>query len=147
MSRWFFLFFLSLINAFPDAQIFFASTGLSAPAFSGLEGGHSPLWLDSGCDLLHLRLCDALVDLHRCPLAHLVGDMRVGVHGGGAGYMAQDGGQRLDVHSMGQGIGCESMAQIVKANLLTSRMLQQCVKPSADCRGDNRQIVLLGRGE
>lgn len=56
----------------------FVSTGLSAPAFSGLEGGHSPFWLGNGC-ALYLRLCDALVDLHRCPLAHLVGDMGVGV--------------------------------------------------------------------
>lgn len=56
----------------------FASAGLSAPAFSGLEGGHSPFWLGNGC-VLYLRLCDALVDLHRCPLAHLVGDMGVGV--------------------------------------------------------------------
>ena len=82
-----FLFFLSLINAFPDAQIFFASTGLSAPAFSGLEGSHGALWLGNSCILLHLRLCDALVDLHRCPLSHLVGDMGVGVQGRGTGHM------------------------------------------------------------
>ena len=139
-----FLFFLSLINAFPDAQIFLPQLASRLQRFLAWK----VVIVRSGWTV---AVTSPAPPPLRCPgrssplpFAHLVGDMRVGVQGGGAGHMAQDGGQRLDVHSMGQGIGCESMAQIVKANVLTSRMLQQCVKPSADCRGDNRQIVLLG---
>ena len=29
--------------------------------------------------------------------------------------MAQDGGQRLDIHPAGQGVGCESMTKLVEA--------------------------------
>ena len=121
----------------------FVSTGLSSPAFSGLEGCYGTLRLDNSCILLHLRFCNTLVNLHRYPLAHLVGDMRVGIQGGCAGYMAQDGGQRLDIHPMSQGVGCESMPQIMKSHQLTARMLQQCVEPPADCRGDNRHVFLF----
>ena len=35
--------------------------------------------------------------------------MGVGVQRGRAGHMAQDGGQRLDVHPVGQGVGGEGV--------------------------------------
>lgn len=44
----------------------------------------------------------ALVDLHRRPLSHLIGDVRIGVQRGSAGYMSQNGGQSFDVHAVGQ---------------------------------------------
>ena len=71
------------------------SACLSAPPFPRLEGGHGALFW-----FLLLRidfhLGDALVDLYRCPLPHLVGDMGVGVQRGGTGHMAQDGREGLD---------------------------------------------------
>ena len=82
------------------------SACLSAPPLPCLEGGHRSLFR---LFLLLRDLClgDAPVDLHRRLLPHLVGDMGVGVQRGGAGHMAQDGGQRLDVHPIGQGGGGE----------------------------------------
>ena len=107
-----FRFFSPLINALPDAQIFLVSACLSAPPFPCLEGGHCSLFRLFFL-LCNLRLGDALVDLHRRFLPHLVSDMGVGIQRGGAGHMAQDGGQRLNIHSIGQGVGGEGMAQIV----------------------------------
>ena len=72
--------------------------------------------------------------------------MGVGVQGGHTGYKAKDGGHRLGVRSMGQGVGCENVAQIMKANLIISRVLQQCVKPPADCRGNKWRVFFLGEG-
>lgn len=43
--------------------------------------------------------------------------------------MAQDGGQRLDVHPMGQGIGCESMSEIMKAKVRKPCLFQQDLHP------------------
>ena len=81
----------------------------AAPPFPRLEGGHGALFW-----LLLLRfdfhLSDALVDLYRCFLPHLIGDMGVGVQCGGAGHMAQDSGECLDVHSIGQGVGGECVS-------------------------------------
>ena len=84
------------------------SACLSAPSLPRLEGGHgallglSLLWFD-------FRLGDTLVDFRRRPLSHLVGYMGVGVQRGRAGHMTQDGGQRLDIHPIGQGGGCKSV--------------------------------------
>lgn len=92
----------------PAGRLACTSACLPAPPFSRLEGGHGALpgllllWFD-------FRLGDAQVDFHRRSLPHLVGDMGVGVQRGSAGHMAQDGGQRLDVHPVGQGIGGEGM--------------------------------------
>ncbi len=66
--------------------------------------------------LLHLTPCDPLVDVHRRLLPHLVGDVGVGVQGGGGGDMADDGGERLDVHPVFQGHGGKSMPQIMKSD-------------------------------
>ena len=84
------------------------SACLSAPSLPCLEGGHGSLFR---LFLLFCDLClgDALVDLHRCFLPHLVSDMGVSVQRGGAGHMAQDSGQRLDVHPVGQGVGGEGV--------------------------------------
>ena len=94
----------------------------SAPSLSCLEGGHRSLFrlfllLRDHC------LGDAPVDFHRRLLSHLISDMGVGVQRGRAGHMAQDGGQRLDVHPVGQGVGCKSMPQIVEPNPIASRMV------------------------
>ena len=84
------------------------SACLSAPPFPRLEGGHGALFW-----FLLLRidfhLGEALVDLYRCPLPHLVGDMGVGVQRGGTGHMAQDGREGLNVHPVGQGVGGEGV--------------------------------------
>lgn len=41
--------------------------------------------------------------------------MGVSVQRGGAGHMAQDSGQRLDVHPIGQGVGGEGVTKLVEA--------------------------------
>ena len=49
------------------------------------------------------------VDLVRRALPHGIGDVGVGVQGGGAGHMADNGAQRLDVHAVFQGGGGEGV--------------------------------------
>ena len=100
------------------------SAGLSAPSFSCLEGGHRSLFRLLLL-LRDLRLGDAEVYLHRRPLPHLIRDMGVGVQRGGAGYMAQDGGQGLHIHSVGQSVGCECMPQIMEPDPLAPGMVQE----------------------
>ena len=56
-------------------------------------------------------------------LPHVVGDMGVDIQRGAAGHMADDGGQRLDVHPMLQSVGGEHMSQIMEAHLLASSPL------------------------
>lgn len=63
---------------------------------------------------LDFCLGNALVDLFRRPLPHLIGDMGVGVQRSGAGYMVQDGGQRFDIHPVCQGVGGEGMPKLVE---------------------------------
>ena len=122
------------------------SACLSAPSFPRLEGGHGAilvpliLWLD-------FRLGDTPVDLHRRFLPHLVSNMGVGVQRGGAGHMAQDGGQRLNVHSVGQGVGGEGMPQIVEPDPLTSGVIQDPVQAQVDGRRAHRRVLFLGRRE
>ena len=84
------------------------SACLPTPTFPHLEGGHSALL---GPLLLGFDFCfgDSLVDFHRRSLPHIVGDMGVSIQRGGAGHMAQDSGQRLDVHLVGQGVGGEGV--------------------------------------
>ena len=77
--------------------------------------------------LSHLRLCDTLVELHRCFLPHLISDMGVSVQGGRTEYMAKDGGQGFNVHPVGQSIGC--MAQIMKPDIRQPRPFQQGFQP------------------
>lgn len=55
--------------------------------------------------------------------------MGVGVQRGGAGHMAQDGGQHLDVHPVGQGVGGEGMPQIMETKVRESCCLQQRFHP------------------
>ena len=106
------------------------SACLSAPPFPRLEGGHGALFW-----FLLLRfdfhLSDALVDLYRCPLPHLVGDMGVGVQCGGTGHMAQDGREGLNVHPVGQGVGGEGVPQILLLTIITRTFacMQIQIKP------------------
>ena len=67
------------------------------------------LWLEAGhcmADLCLGHICrwgllgNALVDLHRRRFLHIVSNMGIAVQGRGAGYMAYNGGQGLDVHPL-----------------------------------------------
>lgn len=58
--------------------------------------------------------------------------------------MPQDGGQRLDVHSVGEGIGGKGVPHIMKAHPLTARVVQQPVQPLAHHRWEQRRVLLLG---
>ena len=102
------------------------------------------LRLGSSWVLLYFHLCDAPVDFHRRFLPHLISDMGVSVQGGRTGYMAKDGGQRLDVHPVGQSIGCESMPEIMEPYRFTPRMIQYPAKPLTGHMWKDWQIVLLG---
>ena len=39
--------------------------------------------------------------------------------------MSQDAGQRFDVHSAGEGMGCKGVPEIMKPDVGQSRLLQQ----------------------
>ena len=58
--------------------------------------------------------------------------------------MAQDGGQRLNIHSIGQGVGGEGMAQIVEPDPLAPGVIQYTVQPMVDHRGAQMGILLFG---
>ena len=51
---------------------------------------------------VQLQPYDPLVDLHRCCTAHFVGDVGVYIQRGAAGDVANNGGERFDVHAMFQ---------------------------------------------
>lgn len=71
-----------------------AGGGFAGRSFSGVRGGVSS---------------NPLIDFCRCGALHLVGDMGVDVQGSGAGHMADDGGEGLDIHAVLQGGGGEGM--------------------------------------
>ena len=50
--------------------------------------------------------------------------MGIDVQCGGGRHMADDGGQRLDVHAVFQRVGGEGMPQVVKADVLAVRPIQ-----------------------
>lgn len=67
-------------------------------------------------------------------LLHLVGYVGICVQGSSAGYITQNCRQGLDVHSVGLGVGCKSMARTMKSHPFTSRIIQNSVQ------------ALMGRG-
>ena len=111
----------------------------------GLEGAGRQFL---GClpVIFWLRLSDPPVDLIRRALPHGVGDVGVGVQRGGAGHMADDGGQRLDVHSVLQGGGGEGVPQVVEPQTLALRPLQHRLEPFADSAGSIGESSLTGEG-
>ena len=74
------------------------------------------------------------VNLFRHQLLHLVGYVGICVQGSSAGYITQNCRQGLDVHSVGLGVGCKSMARTMKSHPFTSRIIQNSVQ------------ALMGRG-
>lgn len=64
-------------------------------------------------------MSDALVDEIGGVLAHGVGDVAVDVDGGGGADVADDGGERLNVHAVLQGGSGEGMTKIVKTYIFT----------------------------
>lgn len=90
---------------------------LSAPAFSGLECGHCSFLRCAFFCELRLRFFDTHIDFRRRFLPHLVRDMGVGVQCSGAGHMAQDGRQSLDVHSVCQSVGGECVSEVMKSDI------------------------------
>lgn len=74
------------------------------------------------------------VNLFRRQLLHLVGYVGICVQGSSAGYITQNCRQGLDVHSVGLGVGCKSMARTMKSHPFTSRIIQNSVQ------------ALMGRG-
>ena len=90
---------------------------------------------------------DPPVDLVRCVLSHGIGNVCVGVEGGGAGHVADDGAQGLDVHAVLQGSGGEGVPQIVKPQTLTLRPLQHRLEPLPDSSWVHRGVFLDWRRE
>ena len=113
----------------------------------GLEGAGG--WF-LGCRFLpgfRFGSPDSLVDLVRRVLPHGIGDVGVGVQGGGAGHMADDGAQGLDVHAVFQGGGGEGVPQIVEPQMPALRSLQHCLEPLSDGGWVHRGVFLDGGGE
>ena len=79
---------------------------LAVLSFDGLEGGPGGLFRNRGF-LMRFYLCNGPVNFSRSRLPHLIGDVGVHVQRGGAGDVADNGGQGLDVHSMFQRVGCK----------------------------------------
>lgn len=105
-----------------DRAAYFCLCSL-APSLSCLKIRHGTLLRRILFYWQRLRLCDACVDFHRRLLTHLIRDMGVGVQRSSCGYMAQDGRQRLNVHSVGEGIGSKGVAEIMEAYPFTSGMI------------------------
>ena len=105
---------------------------VATPSFPCLEVCHgmfSPLfWLFDLC------FRGITVNLFRHQLLHLVGYVGICVQGSSAGYITQNCRQGLDVHSVGLGVGCKSMARTMKSHPFTSRIIQNSVQ------------ALMGRG-
>lgn len=108
------------------------SACFATPSFPCLEVCHgmfSPLfWLFDLC------FRGITVNLFRRQLLHLVGYVGICVQGSSAGYITQNCRQGLDVHSVGLGVGCKSMARTMKSHPFTSRIIQNSVQ------------ALMGRG-
>lgn len=108
------------------------SACFATPSFPCLEVCHgmfSPLfWLFDLC------FRGITVNLFRRQLLHLVGYVGICVQGSSAGYITQNCRQGLDVHSVGLGVGCKSMARTMKSHPFTSRIIQNSVQ------------TLMGRG-
>lgn len=71
--------------------------------------------------------------------------MGVDIQRGAAGHVADDGAQRLDVHSVLQRGGGEGVPEIVEPEALTLRPLQHCLEPFPD-GGRIHGGILLDRG-
>ena len=127
----------------PGGPVLCHSTCFPTPSLPRLEGSHGAflgrllLWFD-------FRLGDALVNLYRCSLPHLVSDMGVSVQRGGAGHMAQDSGQCFNIHSVGQSIGGECVSQIVEPGSLTPGVIQYAVQPMVDRGRAHGGVFFLG---
>lgn len=96
---------------------------------------------------------DAVVRFRRSPvdagggiLPHGVGDMGIDVQCGGGRHMADDGGQRLDVHAMFQRVGGEGMPQVVKADVLAVRPIQNLGQLLPDGGWVQWGVLLFGEG-
>ena len=124
-----------------------AGARLAPLAFVGPEGAGRQFLGRSLPLFPRLGLADAPVDLVRRALPHGVGDVGVGVQGGGAGYMADDGAQSLDVHPVLQGGGGEGVPEIVEPQTPALRPLQHRLEALSDGGGVHGGVLLHGRGE
>ena len=97
---------------------------LAALALVRLEGAGSGLSWHRLILHLCLRFDDALVNLHCCCTAHLIGDMGVDVQRSAAGNVTNHRGESFDIHSMLQGHGGEQVAEVVEADVLAPGPLQ-----------------------
>jgi len=70
------------------------------------------------------RLADAAVDVGGGLPLHIVGDVGIDVQRSRRRYMAQHGGEGLDVHAALECQRCKGVAQVVKPHVLAARQLQ-----------------------
>jgi len=98
----------------------------------------------SFCLWLRLHLYDGPVDFCRRRLPHFVGDVGVDIQRCGTGDVANNGGQGLDVHAMLQGVGGECVSEVVEADMLAARPLQDDGQLLSDSSRVPRRIFLSG---
>ena len=96
---------------------------------------------------VRLQPTDTLVDLHRRCTAHFVGDVGVYIQCGAAGDVANNGGERFDVHAMFQTCCAKYMAQIVESNLFAPSPIQNDLQPFSDGGGVSWRIFTGWRGK
>ena len=118
----------------PELPIDFGGTARTrfAPlSLAGTEGAGG--WF-SGCgfNFLWVRPADAPVDFYGRRPAHLIGDVGVDVQRGAAGYVTDDGGEGLDVHSMFQRNRGKCVSKIVKAYFFAPSPLQNGLQSLSD---------------
>ena len=77
-------------------------------------------------------------------MPHFVGDVGVDVQRGGAGDVANNGGQGLDVHAMFQGVGGECVSEVVEADMLAARPFQNSGQLFSNGGGVQRRIFFFG---
>ena len=96
--------------------------------------------------LRHL-IAQAPIDFGGGFAEHIASDVRINVQRCSRRHMAQHGGECLDVHAVFQCHGGESMAQIMKSDLLAPGPLQNDMESTEHGARCERHIQILRRGE
>ena len=140
------------IASFKEMVVNLTDAAGARPALAahvGLEVGHTRLFrLGRGSFLPRLRsvllrrcFADAAVDVGGGREPHVVGDVGIDVQCGGRRHMAQHGGEGFHIHAVFQSQRCESMAKVMKSNMLAPRVFQDELQSAAHHAGCNGTVL------
>ena len=84
------------------------------------------------------------VDFSGGLLLHIISDVGIGVQRSGTRDVTDDGREGLYIHPMLQGVGGESVSQIVEPYLFAPRMSQDFAQPMTGGGWGQRGVLFLG---